>query len=125
CGSLQVSSFLDSCMCLFFFFSSRRRHTRCYRDWSSDVCSSDLDGALFHCAALVHSRDRDDGDRKLSSHLMSRPSPPAAHCSTARSEERRVGKEGRCRWRGGDWKKKRRGEAHGKSNTRGDEQPRM
>src|SRR5690554_1223784 len=28
-------------MCL-FFFSSRRRHTRCGRDWSSDVCSSDL-----------------------------------------------------------------------------------
>src|SRR6266542_6212400 len=27
----------------FFFFSSRRRHTRCYRDWSSDVCSSDLE----------------------------------------------------------------------------------
>src|SRR5215813_14577659 len=26
----------------FFFFSSRRRHTRCGRDWSSDVCSSDL-----------------------------------------------------------------------------------
>src|SRR6266498_2982718 len=26
-----------------FFFSSRRRHTRCGRDWSSDVCSSDLD----------------------------------------------------------------------------------
>src|SRR5207245_4969425 len=25
-----------------FCFSSRRRHTRCYRDWSSDVCSSDL-----------------------------------------------------------------------------------
>src|SRR5207245_3778975 len=25
-----------------FFFASRRRHTRCYRDWSSDVCSSDL-----------------------------------------------------------------------------------
>src|SRR6266498_5439964 len=32
----------------FFFFSSRRRHTRCGRDWSSDVCSSDLaDGALY------------------------------------------------------------------------------
>src|SRR3712207_7754559 len=32
-------------MCLdyvFFFFSSRRRHTRYWRDWSSDVCSSDL-----------------------------------------------------------------------------------
>src|SRR5690554_7735839 len=26
-----------------FFFSSRRRHTRCRRDWSSDVCSSDLE----------------------------------------------------------------------------------
>src|SRR2546429_4600265 len=31
-------------MCFFFFFSSRRRHTRCSRDWSSDVCSSDLPG---------------------------------------------------------------------------------
>src|SRR5690554_7773988 len=29
-------------MIVFFFFSSRRRHTRCGRDWSSDVCSSDL-----------------------------------------------------------------------------------
>src|SRR2546429_9643148 len=30
-------------MCVYsFFFSSRRRHTRCSRDWSSDVCSSDL-----------------------------------------------------------------------------------
>src|SRR5207245_7276727 len=31
----------------FFFLSSRRRHTRCYRDWSSDVCSSDLALALL------------------------------------------------------------------------------
>src|SRR5207245_8752824 len=30
-----------------FFFSSRGRHTRCYRDWSSDVCSSDLDGSVL------------------------------------------------------------------------------
>src|SRR5690606_39605451 len=30
--------------CFFFFFSSRRRHTRFSRDWSSDVCSSDLKG---------------------------------------------------------------------------------
>src|SRR5687768_18201172 len=29
--------------CLLFFFSSSRRHTRCCRDWSSDVCSSDLE----------------------------------------------------------------------------------
>src|SRR2546429_9917303 len=32
-------------MFYFFFFSSRRRHTRCSRDWSSDVCSSDLETA--------------------------------------------------------------------------------
>src|SRR5882757_10233877 len=31
-------------LCFFFFFSSRRRHTRYWRDWSSDVCSSDLKG---------------------------------------------------------------------------------
>src|SRR5207245_7211936 len=36
---IVCSCFLVFC---FFFFSSRRRHTRCYRDWSSDVCSSDL-----------------------------------------------------------------------------------
>src|SRR5699024_12010947 len=35
---------ISICMCYiyFFFFSSRRRHTRSKRDWSSDVCSSDL-----------------------------------------------------------------------------------
>src|SRR5687768_13836221 len=33
---------LECVMWFFFFFSSRRRHTRCSRDWSSDVCSSDL-----------------------------------------------------------------------------------
>src|SRR5207245_7450630 len=40
-----------------YFFSSRRRHTRCYRDWSSDVCSSDLDDRLTlagaRCAVLL------------------------------------------------------------------------
>src|SRR2546422_4182320 len=35
----------------FFFFSSRRRHTRCSRDWSSDVCSSDLK-LVERCAQL-------------------------------------------------------------------------
>src|SRR5690554_7071515 len=34
-----------------FFFSSRRRHTRCGRDWSSDVCSSDLMSG-FHVSVL-------------------------------------------------------------------------
>src|SRR2546422_3436625 len=40
-------------MYFFFFFSSRRRHTRCSRDWSSDVCSSDLNlaGAALSGAA--------------------------------------------------------------------------
>src|SRR2546429_7688428 len=33
-------------MYVYFFFSSRRRHTRCSRDWSSDVCSSDLSQGL-------------------------------------------------------------------------------
>src|SRR5690625_5751548 len=42
-SGLFIASFL-----LFFFFSSRRRHTRWPRDWSSDVCSSDL-SALFWC----------------------------------------------------------------------------
>src|SRR2546422_8818542 len=35
-----------------FFFSSRRRHTRCSRDWSSDVCSSDLETDLARIAPL-------------------------------------------------------------------------
>src|SRR5215813_12182893 len=34
-------------MVVYFFFSSRRRHTRCGRDWSSDVCSSDLGPAAI------------------------------------------------------------------------------
>src|SRR6266536_6258693 len=37
---------------LFFFFSSRRRHTRSTRDWSSDVCSSDLAGASTAAKAI-------------------------------------------------------------------------
>src|SRR3989337_1607747 len=36
------------CGCCVVLFSSRRRHTRCYRDWSSDVCSSDLVMGGFH-----------------------------------------------------------------------------
>src|SRR5690606_16526710 len=36
------------CLLLFFFFSSRRRHTRFSRDWSSDVCSSDLTVVVFY-----------------------------------------------------------------------------
>src|SRR2546422_10079795 len=36
----------NTSLVFFFFFSSRRRHTRCSRDWSSDVCSSDLEDRL-------------------------------------------------------------------------------
>src|SRR5438874_8275992 len=46
----------------FFFFSSRRRHTRSLRDWSSDVCSSDLEIVQevlkFICAGDVPGRHR-------------------------------------------------------------------
>src|SRR5262245_63491269 len=39
---------------LLFFFSSRRRHTRCLSDWSSDVCSSDLAaGSLFYSGGMA------------------------------------------------------------------------
>src|SRR5436309_15750039 len=38
---------LFGCVFFFFFFSSRRRHTRFSRDWSSDVCSSDLSNLGF------------------------------------------------------------------------------
>src|SRR3712207_7655187 len=39
---MTVSLTVEFYSLLFFFFSSRRRHTRYWRDWSSDVCSSDL-----------------------------------------------------------------------------------
>src|SRR5207245_4562774 len=46
---LLFSLFLLIIYILFcFFFSSRRRHTRCYRDWSSDVCSSDYTVIFGH-----------------------------------------------------------------------------
>src|SRR5256885_5594034 len=42
-GILLVYICISDYYCFFFFFSSRRRHTRLQGDWSSDVCSSDLD----------------------------------------------------------------------------------
>src|SRR2546429_8304550 len=61
-------------LCFFFFFSSRRRHTRCSRDWSSDVCSSDLH-------AVLESGEGQGDAWEDCVQLM-----------TLRSEERRVGK---------------------------------
>src|SRR5438034_9974047 len=82
---------------VFFFFSSRRRHTRSLCDWSSDVCSSDLLGAVgldnpvpivsfvpLMMFAILFGLSMD-----YEVFLMSR---------MQRSEERRVGKE--CRSRG-------------------------
>src|SRR5437868_11903731 len=69
--------------CFFFFFSSRRRHTRSKRDWSSDVCSSDLVRRLENPVP---------GRRGLL------PGIGPDTGSPARSEERRVGKECRSRW---------------------------
>src|SRR2546429_3788815 len=91
-----------------FFFSSRRRHTRCSRDWSSDVCSSDLNrecrlAALALCLEIARARQRREG------HTCPEYVLPSAHRASSwfrspgeaefmRSEERRVGKECRSRW---------------------------
>src|SRR2546429_3298727 len=91
-----------------FFFSSRRRHTRCSRDWSSDVCSSDLTaaftssfvGALFSIVLITFFAP-------LLAEIALKFGPPeffAIQLLTfssfvgLRSEERRVGKECRSRW---------------------------
>src|SRR5204862_5995100 len=71
-----------------FFFSSRRRHTRSLRDWSSDVCSSDLrtparQDAAQRAGVLEERRDQHEQARERHERL--------------RSEERRVGKEWRTR----------------------------
>src|SRR5690606_39809118 len=90
----------------FFFFSSRRRHTRFSRDWSSDVCSSDL----FEGTVLSEGRGTSKpfqvfGHPSLPRNLYSfTPNPNEGAKSSkhygkkCRSEERRVGKE--CRSRG-------------------------
>src|SRR5699024_12133075 len=96
-----------------FFFSSRRRHTRSKRDWSSDVCSSDLTGAF---AGLQNVVDRIGNWMTNTIHGMNMRFPEiwsdsqnsrsydidmhfiAPYATNFRSEERRVGKEWRCRW---------------------------
>src|SRR5258705_9730445 len=83
-------------MIVFFFFSSRRRHTRCLSDWSSDVCSSDL-AALGPAtrAVSVDEVDPVDGDRPR---RRTEGGEQGRGRIGPRSEERRVGKEGRSRW---------------------------
>src|SRR5690349_22639559 len=92
------------CGFFFFFFSSRRRHTRSLRDWSSDVCSSDL----FRVAKRWHGLGpvvpvtvgAPLHTRNLGAICDQPRAPPA------RSEERRVGKECRSRWSPEHQKKK-------------------
>src|SRR5687768_17743709 len=92
-----------------FFFSSRRRHTRCSRDWSSDVCSSDLAQERAGRAPVRARRlpgkaramtERSEAAEAVLLALMERQISPAemGRLAGERSEERRVGKE--CRARG-------------------------
>src|SRR2546430_13657327 len=101
-------SFLETVISLvcFFFFSSRRRHTRFDCDWSSDVCSSDLIRAVFldGCVAPHAQRFRRESRLlALAGHGMTTITlQPQANVGLMtvgkRSEERRVGKECRSRW---------------------------
>src|SRR5204863_3484834 len=101
----------------FFFFSSRRRHTRSLRDWSSDVCSSDLmkltcrslDDEFAYPFELGDNRQPLADGVESADHLL-RPARGAARrravsYTCIRSEERRVGKECRSRWWRGHEKK--------------------
>src|SRR5699024_11772342 len=99
---------------ILFFFSSRRRHTRSKRDWSSDVCSSDLP-SMYHPHLSVADEVRKAGELGFR-YLELSPRPDFhewhhypkvdRHQIAERSEERRVGKEGRARSAPGGYKKK-------------------
>src|SRR5436309_12470240 len=99
---------LDMCVCIgFFFFSSRRRHTRFSRDWSSDVCSSDLAAAEVERLLGVEPGDpgmlvvgRAEAALRLALLVVLVDLIDLEHRerTAARSEERRVGKECRARW---------------------------
>src|SRR5256886_9742549 len=92
---------------LFFFFSSRRRHTRFDCDWSSDVCSSDLYRRSAAAAiqpwqawspAAAERRYLSSPQRELWEIEVQNIQPRRGGISNFRSEERRVGKECRSRW---------------------------
>src|SRR5690606_40706745 len=94
--------------CSFFFFSSRRRHTRFSRDWSSDVCSSDLTDLLGNTLAEIAGEKAgiikknvpvvlSERDETIA-HIFERKALEMGAPLRFRSEERRVGKEGRARW---------------------------
>src|SRR2546429_6198795 len=101
-----------------FFFSSRRRHTRCSRDWSSDVCSSDLRSFQPAQASATGSAPVSvavgdfNGDGKLDLATANSGGYDVSVLlgngdGTFRSEERRVGEEGRSPWSPYHLKKKK------------------
>src|SRR2546422_5527488 len=93
---LFSSPSLMCCFVVFFFFSSRRRHTRCSRDWSSDVCSSDL---VLRGTKRISKRGRPL--LRQAAYMFAVRSITRGGLFRAeyeRSEERRVGKECRSRW---------------------------
>src|SRR3989475_8885096 len=79
---------------VFFFFSSRRRHTRFDCDWSSDVCSSDLLTGEVEDVEL----DELQGVHGLRALRVTIDLRNPRIDRRVRSEERRVGKECRSRW---------------------------
>src|SRR5262249_60040955 len=90
-----------------FFFSSRRRHTRLVSDWSSDVCSSDLvqvravikpQSAPIPGAVLVLPDQRVFVVPGAAAVCPQSNVKELTTLVVVRSEERRVGKECRCRW---------------------------
>src|SRR5207253_3992570 len=106
-----VSSSHDICWLnvAVFFFSSRRRHTRWPRDWSSDVCSSDLrDSKKNTCPGDGLPQARGEFHRfPHGARGKGRAGMPVLQSSAwLRSEERRVGKECRCRWSAGWYNRK-------------------
>src|SRR3989475_3638622 len=95
---------MASGLSVFFFFSSRRRHTRFDCDWSSDVCSSDLvfhddqHGTAITVAAAMVNALKVAGKKIEEVRLVASGAGAAALACLNRSEERRVGKECRSRW---------------------------
>src|SRR5207247_3255175 len=95
-------SVLLSC-CFFFFFSSRRRHTRSTRDWSSDVCSSDLragdrQSLLSGLDQIERQADQSGLMKTVDRYQQDAFSMVLGGKARERSEERRVGKECGGRW---------------------------
>src|SRR5205814_6001913 len=88
---------VDHCDRSSFCFSSRRRHTSCLSDWSSDVCSSDLATAAALTSPWPTTCAASPGrcGRMMLITATARRHARAVDQILLRSEERRVGKEGR------------------------------